>query len=182
MQPMATVTLIGYRGTGKSTVARLLAARLGIPSWDADVELEARVGRSVAALIAERGESAFRDEESAVLASLLERGPGVLATGGGVVLRSPNRDLLRRRGGHLVWLTAEPAVIRRRLAADRATLARRPALVGHDALAEVETVLAARLPLYRDCGAVEVDAGSIPPEAVVERIVGLLAGVAGEER
>ncbi len=179
---MPTVTLIGYRGTGKTTVARLLGERLGIPWWDADVELEARVGRSVAALVGERGEPAFRDEESAVLATLMERGTGVLATGGGVVLRAANRDLLRTSGGRLVWLTAEPAIIRQRLAADPATAARRPALQGTDPLAEVEAVLEARLPLYRACNAVAIDAGTLAPAAVVERIVGLVAGSAGEKR
>jgi len=179
---MPTVTLIGYRGTGKTTVARLVAERLGIPWWDADVELEALVGRTLATLIAERGEPAFRDEEAALLARLIDRGPGVLATGGGVVLRADNRERIRRSGGLVVWLTASPAVIRARLAADPTTASRRPALHGADPLAEVESALAARLPLYRDCRAVEIDSGTLAPSAVAERILAVLPGATGAER
>src|SRR5688500_2590703 len=78
--------LIGYRGTGKSTVARLVAERLNWPWLDADVELERRAGKSIAAIFAEDGEPAFRDLESQVLAELVQADRHVLALGGGVIL------------------------------------------------------------------------------------------------
>jgi shikimate kinase len=115
---MPVITLVGYRGTGKTTVAAALAARLGCEWVDADVVLEERVGTSIAALVRERGEATFRDEESTILAELLASCTGVLATGGGVVLRPLNRERLRAHGRPIVWLTASCAVIRRRLAAD----------------------------------------------------------------
>lgn len=173
---MPLVTLIGYRGTGKSTVAVHLARRLACPWHDADDELEAAVGMPIARLVQERGEPAFRDEESTILARLLERGRCVLATGGGVVLRDANRDALRARGGLVVWLTAPADVIRRRLAADPSTATRRPGLTGADPLAEVDAALARREPLYRECAGCVVDTGAAAPKAIVETILARLAG------
>lgn len=179
---MPRVTLIGYRGTGKSTVAARLAARLGLGWLDADAVLEERAGCPIAALIGGRGEAAFRDAEAEVLRDLLSDFTGVLATGGGVVLRPENRRLLRASGRPVVWLTAPPEVIRRRLAADPLTPSRRPALAGPDPLAEVEATIAAREPLYRATADIAFDTAAEPPEAVAERILEWLerdrAGVA----
>ncbi|NBP79936.1 shikimate kinase, partial [bacterium] len=91
---MPRVTLIGYRGVGKTSVARQLADRIGCAWCDADVELERRQGRSIADIITQDGEPAFRDAEERLLIDLLADFDGVLATGGGVVLREVNRTLL----------------------------------------------------------------------------------------
>lgn len=171
---MPRVTLIGYRGTGKSTVAAILAARLGLPWLDADAVLEERVGGPIAALVDRRGEAAFRDVEAAVLRDLLPGFAGVLATGGGVVLRTENRLLLREAGRPVVWLTAPAEVIRRRLAADPHTPTRRPALHGADPLAEVDAALAAREPLYEATADVTFDTAPEPPESVAARILAWL--------
>jgi shikimate kinase len=168
---MPRFTLVGYRGTGKSTVGALLARRLGCGWADADIVLEERVGCTIATLVRDRGEPAFRDVEAAVLADLLTRDDLVLATGGGVVLRAENRRLLIERGRPVVWLQAPPRVIRVRLAADPATRDRRPALAGGDPLAEVEGALAAREPLYRECADLAVDAATDGPEAIADRIL-----------
>jgi shikimate kinase len=167
---MPRVTLIGYRGTGKSTVAARLADRLGLPWLDADAVLEERVGSPIAVLVERRGEAAFRDVEAAVLRDLLPGFAGVLATGGGVVLRPENRRLLRESGGPIVWLTAPADVIRRRLASDPHTPSRRPALHGADPLAEVDAVLTARGPLYQATADVAFDTASETPESVAARI------------
>jgi shikimate kinase len=170
---MPRITLVGYRGTGKSTVAGLLATRLGCGWQDADTALEDRVGCSIATLIRTRGEPAFRDQESTLLAELLAGCDGILATGGGVVLRPANRELLRRAGRPVVWLQAAPGVVRGRLAADPTTASRRPGLTGGDPLAEVETAIRDREPLYRESADVIVDA-SAPADVVAERILALL--------
>ncbi len=172
---MPLVTLIGYRGTGKSTVAARLAARLGCPWHDADDALEAVVGMSIATLVRERGEPAFRDEEERMLLGLLDRDRCILSTGGGVVLRDSNRAALGAKGGLVVWLTAPADVIRRRLAADPATATRRPGLTGADPLAEVDSALERRAPLYGECAALTVDTASLSPDAVVEAILSRLA-------
>jgi shikimate kinase len=171
---MPRLTLIGYRGTGKSTVAAALARRLGCDWRDADTVLEERVGTSIAGLVRERGEPFFRDEESAVLARLLAEFNGVLATGGGVVLKSQNRDLLQSQGRPVVWLTAAADVIRGRLASDPTTADRRPALSGADPLAEVAAALEAREPLYRQCADVAFDTGALAVDEIVARIMAWL--------
>jgi shikimate kinase len=104
------VVLVGYRATGKSTVGRLLAGRLGLPFHDADPVLEARHGRPIRTIFAELGEPVFRDWEHQVLADLTAGPPCVLATGGGAVLRPENRALLRGHG-FVVWLSAPPDVL-----------------------------------------------------------------------
>lgn len=171
---MPLVTLIGYRGTGKTTVARLLAERLGTSWIDADVVLEARIGCTIAELVHGRGEAVFRDTEAQVLADLLATERGVLATGGGVVLREANRALLRERGRPVVWLDAPVDVIRRRLAADPGTVDRRPALGGGDPLAEVEQAVHAREPLYRSCADWTFDTGAARPADVAAGIAAWL--------
>lgn len=171
---MPRLTLIGYRGTGKSTVARLLARRLGCPWCDADEVLEAKLGRSIASLVEDRGENAFRDEEAAVLVDLARSFSGVLATGGGAVLRPANRALLAAAGRPIVWLTATPDTVRRRLAADPTTQQRRPSLTAPgvgDPLAEVAAVLEQREPLYRSLADHVVDTSALEPEDVVTEIV-----------
>jgi len=172
---MARVTLIGYRGSGKSSVATLLAERLGCGWSDADEVLERETGSSIAALIGSRGEGFFRDREAELLGRLLVEEPGVLATGGGVILRAENRSLLRRKGRPVVWLTAPAAVLRERLAADPATAARRPALTGGDVLDEVAGALAAREPLYRQTADALIDVADASPDELATSIAAWLA-------
>jgi shikimate kinase len=149
------IHLIGYRGTGKSAVARQLALRLGWDWVDADVELELRAGKSIAAIFADDGEPAFRDLESAMLAELVGRERSVLATGGGIVLRAENRELLRS-GAIVVWLKADCETILRRLSDDWTTAARRPDLTT-GGLDEIREMLGRRTPLYQQCANREVD-------------------------
>ncbi|MDA1040831.1 MAG: shikimate kinase [Planctomycetota bacterium] len=169
---MPLITLIGYRGCGKSTVAALLAARLGCGWQDADAVLEAAAGCSIAEMIAAQGEAAFRDAEATILASTLASAAGVVATGGGVVLRAENRRLLREAFRPVVWLSASADVVRCRLAADPTTASRRPALAGGDLLDEVATTIADREPLYRECADLVIDTASTTPASVAETIVG----------
>jgi shikimate kinase len=182
------MTLIGYRGSGKSTVAACLAERLGCAWQDADAVLETRLGCSIAELVRSQGEAAFRDAEAALLDELLAAGngilaggDGILATGGGVVLRPENRDLLRRRGRPVVWLQVSADVARARLAADPLTAHRRPALTGHDPLAEVATAIADREPLYRACADLVVDVERASAAAVASTILAGLAAVSPGE-
>ncbi len=165
------LALVGYRGTGKSTVGRLLAARTGRPFVDADLEIEARAGRSIRSIFEESGEPEFRDWEERVLFEIAEARPGaVLATGGGAILREANRRTLRGFGV-VVWLWAEPSVLARRLGADARTRASRPALTTAGALDEIADVLAARTPLYAEVADARIETGGKSVAEVVDAIL-----------
>src|SRR5690606_16458490 len=108
------IVLVGFMGTGKSTVAKLLSERLGIDRIDLDEAIVAEAGCTIAELFAAQGEEAFRELESRVLESVLASGkPAVLATGGGAVLRERNRQAMLA-GGFVVALRAsEQQIIER---------------------------------------------------------------------
>jgi shikimate kinase len=167
------IALIGYRGTGKSTAARLLALRLGWDWVDADVEVELHVGKSIAAIFAEEGELAFRDREAEVVAELCRRDAAVLALGGGAVLREANREAVASCGA-VVWLHASVDAIAERLAADCTTVERRPDLTPQGGREEIERLLEARAPIYRACATLKVDTDRKTPAAIVEEIVAAL--------
>lgn len=162
--------LIGYRGAGKTTVARRLAFLLGWDWVDADVEIELRAGKSIAEIFADDGEERFRDLESEVLAELSTRDRLVLALGGGVVLRPENRRRVRAAGS-VVWLVAPPEELWRRIDADAATAARRPPLTSRGGEAEIVELLARRAPLYRECADLEVSVGGRPPDEIAAEIL-----------
>jgi shikimate kinase len=144
------VSLIGYRGTGKSALALKLAEALGWDPVDADVYLEAKYATTIRAIFALEGEAGFRDKESTVLRELVQRDRIVLATGGGVILRPENRALLRSRGP-VIWLQATPETIWRRINEDQSTGDRRPNLTAQGGLVEIRELLAQRESLYREC-------------------------------
>jgi shikimate kinase len=173
--PGQLVLLIGPRGSGKTTVARLLAARLGWGWADADERLEARAGSTIRALFAAFGEAGFRDRESTLLGELCALREHVVATGGGVVLRAGNRELLRR-SGWVAWLSADVETLWGRLSGDGTTPERRPALTAAGGREEVAEVLRLREPLYRACADLAVPtAGRTPEEVAAEVHRGWLA-------
>jgi shikimate kinase len=174
------LSLIGYRGTGKTTVARLLAMALGWEWVDADVEIELRAGKSIASIFADDGEPAFRDLESQVIRDLASRDRLVIASGGGVVLREENRSALRR-GGRVVWLKASPEIIMARVAADGSTAGRRPQLTTTGGAKEVIELLRWRMPWYRECADLEVDTDEKQPAEVTDEIVAWLRASAERE-
>ena len=163
------LSLIGYRGTGKTTVARHLALRLGWDWVDADVEIELRAGKSIRAIFEDDGEPAFRDLETTIITELAGRDRLVVAAGGGAILRPQNRQALAA-GGPRVWLAASPATIQARIEADETTRQRRPSLIGGTTLVEeIERLLAVRLPLYRESASLEIDTeGKTPAEIAAE--------------
>jgi len=164
------LVLIGYRGTGKSTVARLLAEKLHWPWFDADQQIEARAGMSIARIFSEQGEPAFRDWESQVVADLAQRERCVLALGGGAVMRPANREILARQG-KIVWLKASPEMLWKRIQHDLSTAERRPNLTSQGGITEIIATLDARNPIYRECAQWEVDTQGMTPEQVADAIV-----------
>jgi shikimate kinase len=163
------IALIGYRGTGKTTVGRLLADRLSWAFADCDDYIEAAAGKSVAEIFSAEGEAGFRDREAAVLRDLCTRERHVIATGGGAVLRPTSRGLLKS-SGFIAWLVAPPETILCRLQHDPVNAARRPNLTSTGGIDEVRRLLAARVPLYRELADFVADADSPSPEAVATAI------------
>jgi len=164
------VALVGLRCSGKSTVGRLLAERLGRRFLDADEELARRFGggRTAGELLAELGEPAFRQLEWRTLGALFSdsAGDSVIATGGGAVTSAHCRELLARRA-LCVYLRAEPAVLCDRASRDPAL---RPDLVAGRAVLDLERQLELREPLYLDLAAVIVDAGARTPLELAESL------------
>ncbi len=150
------LTLVGYRASGKSTVGRLAAARLGWPFIDADTAVEEDLGQPIRAFFAAQGEPAFRAAESTTLQRLLAGNAClVLATGGGAVLSEANRALLAARGGLVAYLHAPAEVLQARL---RHNAGGRPSLTGGTVSDEVPAILAVRDPLYRAVANAVIDA------------------------
>jgi shikimate kinase len=164
------IALIGYRGTGKTTVAQVLARQLGWDWVDSDVEIELQAGKSIAAIFADDGEPAFRDLEEAAVAELCSRERTILALGGGVISREDNRTQLQKCQS-VVWLKASVDVLAERILADPTTAQRRPNLTNHGGRNEIEQVLAQREPIYQGCATLEVDTNNKGPAEIAEEIL-----------
>jgi shikimate kinase len=169
MTTRTNIVLIGFMGTGKTTVGKLLAARLELAFTDMDDCIVERAGKSIPAIFADDGEPAFRALERQVVIALSARRGLVIATGGGVVLNPGNtRDL--GANGLLVALTASPDVILERLRHDSG----RPLLSAGDKGEKIRTLLAARQHLYNAIPA-RIDTDALTSEAVAQRIMELYA-------
>ena len=164
------LTLIGYRATGKTTLAKLLAERLGWEWIDADVEIERRAGKSIARIFADDGEPAFRDIEAQVIADLCGKDRLVLAAGGGAPLREESRRTMRE-GGKVAWLTASAETILARMSGDATTAGRRPNLTDRGPLDEIVQLMSQREAIYRESAHVQVDTEGRTPEALTSEIL-----------
>jgi shikimate kinase len=139
------IVLIGYRGTGKSSVGKLLAERSGRTLISTDAEVVRRAGQSIPEIVTQHGWDHFRDLESEVCRDLAGKDQLIIDTGGGAILRQDNVDQLKSRG-ILFWLTAEVPTISRRIGGDT----QRPSLTGAKSFVEeIEEVLRERTPKYR---------------------------------
>ncbi len=139
------IVLIGYRGTGKSSVARLLAARLGRELVSTDAEIVRRAQRTIPEIVAQDGWEYFRDLESDICRELAGRDQLVIDTGGGAVLRAQNVEALKKNGT-LIWLEASVETITKRIGGDN----QRPSLTGTKSyIDEVQDVLRERAPRYQ---------------------------------
>ena len=139
------IVLIGYRGTGKSTVARLLAARLGRELVSTDAEIVKRAERTIPEIVAQEGWEYFRDLESDICKELAVRDQLVIDTGGGAILRAQNVEALKKTGT-VFWLTASVETIAKRIGGDN----QRPSLTGTKSFVdEIRDVLRERAPKYQ---------------------------------
>jgi shikimate kinase len=162
----ARIALIGFMGSGKTTVARILAQTLGFKPVDLDGLIEERAGSSVARIFAEQGEQAFRDTEAEALASLASREGIVIAAGGGAPIDERNREFFLRRS-RTFYLRVSLETARRRTRGG----ANRPLL--QSGAKAVRVLYEERLSLYRSFGQ-EVDTEARTPDEVAEEILSLL--------
>ncbi|HLS88454.1 MAG TPA: 3-dehydroquinate synthase [Sphingobacteriaceae bacterium] len=162
------IVLIGPMAVGKTTVAAMLADRLGWPWLDTDRMVTESAGQSITEIFAHQGEGAFRAREKAALEKALAQEPVVVATGGGAVLDPDNRAAIQAAGA-VVALAAEPDQVAGRLT--KAQQARRPLLAGDDPVAAWGRLWRERRPLYRETAHLWLDAGAMDPEQMVELIM-----------
>ena len=167
------IVLIGYRCTGKTHVGRLLAGELQMAFLDTDQLIEEKTGMPISEGVSQMGWQKFRGVEKDVVATAAQRGNRVIATGGGVVMDPDNLSTLKKNGW-LVWLVAATDTIRQRMSLAQAGGNVRPALSGTDPLAEIETVLRERMPLYDLASDFRVQTDGRSPEAVARAIVTVL--------
>ena len=160
------IFLVGLMGAGKSTVGRILARRLSKRFVDTDHEIEKRNGVTIPVIFEIEGEEGFRRREQELLADLAQEQGLVLSTGGGIVLKSENREVLRNHG-FVVYLNARPELLADRTKHDRS----RPLLNVEDPLTRLRELHAVRDPLYREVAHAVVETGRGAPQQVVQAII-----------
>jgi shikimate kinase len=160
------IVLIGFMGSGKSSAGRILAGKMGWPRFDTDEMVSARFGRPIPEIFAEFGAEEFRNVETETLEQLSSATRAVIVTGGGIVLRAGNVELLRRVGT-LVHLEADEETLFRRVSR-RAT---RPLLQTENPRATLVELLRVRLPLYRQAADFSVDTSRLTHEEVAEEVM-----------
>jgi shikimate kinase len=163
------LVLVGMMGSGKTTVGRLVAARLGRPFVDSDEVIQARTGRTVREIFADDGETAFRALETEALDDALAApGPAVIAAAGGTVLAASNRR--RLRDGEVVWLDADPELLVERVTTD----GHRP-LLDDDPGTTLVRLAVERRALYEEVADHVVHIGGRTPDEVADEILAVVA-------
>ena len=161
------VVLIGYRGTGKSTVAKILGQRLGRTVISTDEAIVKEVGQSIPQIVQQLGWDHFRNLESKMCQKFKDQSNLVIDTGGGLVLNQENVRTLKA-GGKLFWLTAEVPTIAGRISGDT----QRPSLSGTKSFVEeIEEILQIRTPFYREAADVIISTDDESPESIAAQIV-----------
>jgi shikimate kinase len=158
------IIIIGYRAAGKSTVGRLLAAKLKIPFRDSDLLVEESMGMPIKEIVSGHGWDFFREKEKEAIIKLSVKGACVVATGGGVILAPENIALLKRLG-LVIWINAPLQDIVDRLNEDGQTAATRPQFTAGSLVQETIAVLEQRIPLYEKAADFSLDtAGKSAPQ------------------
>jgi shikimate kinase len=165
------VVLIGFRGSGKTTVGKALAAKLGREFIDCDDFIEKRTHLTIREIFELGGESRFRALESEAIAELAKLDGKVIATGGGAVLKYQNMQVFKRNASKIFFLEVGPETAMERIEGDPATRSRRPALTDKDPATEIREQIAFRAPYYAKAQDVTIQAEGRKVEEVVAEIL-----------
>lgn len=167
---LMNIVLIGYRGSGKSTVGGRLAAHLGMRFVDIDHLIEERHGARISDMVKSHGWDHFRAIEKRVIKEISRLDHLIIAPGGGAVLDVNNIMALRRRG-IMIWLKASPEVLIKRIDNDPHTIHQRPPLTQKESFEEIEEVLTYRGPFYEWASEIQIDTSTLKIEEVAGKIL-----------
>lgn len=162
------IVLVGMMGSGKTTIGKRLAARLGLPFVDADAAIEEAASMPISEIFARFGEPHFRDGERRVIARLMEGGRQVIATGGGAFCDEVTRGLILSQG-FAIWLDADIRVLTGRVA----RRSHRPLLVGRDPEQVLRELAEVRNPFYAQAH-MRIESRDVPQEHAVEHLLAKL--------
>ena len=170
------VILIGYRGSGKTTIGLMLADRLGYDFVDTDERIMQIAGKNIKEIFEQDGQEAFRDLETKVILDVAAKSDHVISVGGGAVLREQNRQAIRGNQNRVIYLNAAAEELFKRIHSDSASAANRPSLthLGGN-IEEIRSLLAVREPIYRSVCTDVVDVAPLSPVEVVAAIVNRLS-------
>jgi shikimate kinase len=168
------VVLIGFRGSGKTTVGRALAEKLKLEFVDCDDVIERRAGKTIREIFEQHGESHFRTLESQILDELSALDGKVVATGGGAVLKYQNMQAFKRAGAKIFFLEVGAETAFRRIQQDAGSRSRRPALTAKDPFTEVKEQIVFRQPYYLNGSDVTIPADGRSVDEIVKEILGRL--------
>lgn len=164
------IILTGFRGTGKTTVGKILAARLQWVFVDMDEQLAERLGASIAEVVGRHGWAFFRQAEAKLMQEAQAMNCTVLATGGGAIENQQEWKQLRSNG-YVVWLDADIATIQQRLMADSVSAQQRPSLTGQAIQDEIGVLLERRLPMYLAGSDLRLATDGKEPEELADQIL-----------
>ncbi len=165
------IVLIGYRCTGKTSVGKRLAERLGTPFYDTDELIQSEAGKTIREMVDTEGWDAFRARERAIIEQLPLSADAVIAAGGGAVMDAANRKALKEKA-ICVWLMADVKTICERMRNDTASNAQRPPLSSNGLEEETAKILEARRPFYQETADCTIDTSGKGIETIVDEILG----------
>ncbi len=165
------IVLIGYRGTGKSTAAKILGQRLGRKVISTDAEIVKEAGQSIPQIVEQFGWDHFRGLETQMCKKLQNQDDLIIDTGGGLILKEENANILKANGT-IIWLTAEVPTIVKRISGDT----QRPSLSGTKTFVEeIEEILQERTPKYQAAADHSIPTDQSTPQKIADAILTLIA-------
>ena len=165
-----SIALIGFMGTGKTAVGKILATKLGREFIELDSLIEQKAGKSIPEIFQQDGEIGFRELEIEAAKEVSNKKKAVIACGGGIVLNKINIDRLRKEC-IIVYLTASPGIILKRTSDDKNE---RPLLKAPDRVSQIKELLSFRQPFYERAADIKIDTSKLNTDSVAERIMGKL--------